>query len=133
MANEMVKVFKVYDKHLAEMEKHAKAKNNQEFMDEMNRLCGIGEVIRELGWREEHKEWIKEREEIKKQLAELPKSFVHINKSDIRGETEKAYQLYDGNNGYISRKLYKEYYKWIPKSQCKIVDGEIYAPFWTLK
>ena len=131
MTNEMVKVFKVYDKHLAEMEKHAKAKNNQEFMDEMNRLLGIGEVIRELGWREEHKEWIKEREEIKKQLAELPKSYTQIH--NIEMETEKAYKVVVGNNGKICRGLYKEYYKWIPKSQCKVIDGEIYAPFWTLK
>lgn len=46
------------------------------------------------------------------------------------GETEKAYQIYDGSNGLIGRGQ-KSYYKYIAKSICYIdEDGNIYAPNW---
>lgn len=47
------------------------------------------------------------------------------------GETEKAYQIYDGTNGCISRGNMKVYYKYIAKSICYVAeDGKIYAPAW---
>ena len=113
------------------MEKTA-ASDTDSFAIHMHRFEGVVEVIRELGCRKEFNEWLKEQAEIKKQLDELPKSFKHIDKSLIRGETEKAYKMYVGNNGKISRVLYKAFYKWIPKSVCKIIDGEVYAPFWAI-
>lgn len=45
-------------------------------------------------------------------------------------ETEKAYAVYDGENGYISRGKAKVYYKYYAKSICTEKDGKIYAPVW---
>lgn len=46
------------------------------------------------------------------------------------GETEKAYQVYDGSNGHVGR-TQKSYYKYIAKSICYIDEnGNIYAPIW---
>lgn len=48
------------------------------------------------------------------------------------GETEKAYQLYDGSNGRIGRGL-RHYYKYVAKSICWTDEnGNIYAPKWAL-
>lgn len=49
------------------------------------------------------------------------------------GETEKAYRLYDGSNGKVSRGNRKDYYKYIAKSICYVNEnGEIYAPAWAM-
>lgn len=46
------------------------------------------------------------------------------------GETEKAYQVYDGSNGHVGRSM-KHYYKYIAKSICYADEnGNIYAPIW---
>ena len=46
------------------------------------------------------------------------------------GETEKAYQIYDGSNGKVGRDQ-KSYFKYIAKSICYIdKNGNIYAPSW---
>ena len=46
------------------------------------------------------------------------------------GETEKAYIVYDGDNGYIGSKR-KTYYKYIAKSICYTDEnGNIFAPIW---
>lgn len=48
------------------------------------------------------------------------------------GETEKAYQLYDGSNGLVGRGQ-RHYYKYIAKSICWIDEnGNIYAPHWAV-
>lgn len=46
------------------------------------------------------------------------------------GETEKSYQVYDGNNGRVGRGL-KLYYKYIAKSICYVDEnGNVFAPIW---
>ena len=46
------------------------------------------------------------------------------------GETEKAYQVYDGSNNRVGRG-FKNYYKYIAKSICYVdQNGNIYAPSW---
>lgn len=134
MANEyQTKLFKLARKHLKEIEKCTLTKDKEGMQIAFHKFESLFELIEELGYLTKYNEWLKERAEVEKQLAELPKSYVYINKDDIVGETEKAYKVYDGNNGYISRALYREYHKWIPKSVCKVIDGEIYAPFWATK
>ena len=47
------------------------------------------------------------------------------------GETEKAYIVEDGCNGYITRGNRKEYYKYIAKSICYTDEnGNVFAPKW---
>ncbi len=46
------------------------------------------------------------------------------------GETEKAYQIYDGSNGHVGRTC-KHHYKYIAKSICYTDEaGNIFAPTW---
>ena len=46
------------------------------------------------------------------------------------GETEKAYQVYNGSNNRVGRG-FKHYYKYIAKSICYVDEnGNIYAPSW---
>lgn len=46
------------------------------------------------------------------------------------GETEKAYQVYDGSNNCVGRG-FKNYYKYIAKAICYVdQNGNIYAPSW---
>ena len=46
------------------------------------------------------------------------------------GETEKAYQVYDGGDGKVGRGS-KTYYKYIAKSVCFTdSNGNIFAPVW---
>ena len=48
-------------------------------------------------------------------------------------ETEKAYALYDGTNGMISKQNMKVYYKFIAKSICYVDEnGKIFAPAWAI-
>ena len=45
------------------------------------------------------------------------------------GETEKAYQVFDGSNGHVG-KTCKSYYKYYAKSICVVDNNKIYAPLW---
>ena len=46
------------------------------------------------------------------------------------GETEKAYQVYDGSNNRVGRG-FKQYYKYIAKSICYVDENDnIFAPEW---
>ncbi len=45
-------------------------------------------------------------------------------------ETEKAFAVEDGSNGYISRNKNKIYYKYYAKSICIKKNGKTYAPIW---
>lgn len=47
--------------------------------------------------------------------------------------TEKAYGIFDGTNGCVTKQNMKVYYKWVAKSICKVEDGKIYAPIWAVK
>ena len=47
-------------------------------------------------------------------------------------ETEKAYGLYDGTNGCITRGNIKVFYKWVAKSLCTVEDGKVLAPYWAV-
>ena len=46
------------------------------------------------------------------------------------GETDKAYQVYDGSNGLVGRGQ-RNYYRYVAKSICYTdADGHVYAPAW---
>lgn len=62
--------------------------------------------------------------------AEIPKGFTRIYPC---GTTEKSYIIEDGSNGAVTRFNHRQYHKYIAKSICKIINNEIYAPFWVLK
>lgn len=47
--------------------------------------------------------------------------------------TEKAYGIFDGTNGCVTKQNMKIYYKWIAKSICEVRDGKVYAPIWAVK
>lgn len=47
--------------------------------------------------------------------------------------TEKAYGIFDGTNGCVTKQNMKVYYKWVAKSICEVRDGKVYAPIWALK
>lgn len=49
------------------------------------------------------------------------------------GETEKAYIVCTGTNGYVSRGKVKYYYDYVAKSICKVEDGKVFAPIWAIK
>jgi hypothetical protein len=49
---------------------------------------------------------------------------------EVAFETEKAYAVYDGCNGKITRGNSKEYYRFYPKSLCVEENGKVYAPYY---
>lgn len=48
----------------------------------------------------------------------------------VEFETAKAYAVYDGSNGCITRGNRKDFYKFYAKSICVEKDGKVYAPVW---
>lgn len=45
-------------------------------------------------------------------------------------ETEKAYAVFAGDNGYITPEKHKDFYKFYAKSICVVENGKVYAPIW---
>lgn len=64
------------------------------------------------------------------EVEEAPKGFTRIFPC---GTTEKSYVIEDGSNGAVTRFNHRQYHKYVAKSICKVINNEIYAPFWALK
>lgn len=126
-----VKLFKLVKKHFDAMEAAVKKDNQPEFAVHMHRFEGAIEIVQALGYQKDYKEWAREQAEIRRQIEALPKSYTHIEKHMIYGETEKAYKVCVGSNFKVTST--KLYFNWVAKSQCKVIDGEVYAPYWMLK
>lgn len=66
----------------------------------------------------------------KKSSSRRSSKMVEINPDH---ETEKAYAIYAGENGMVSRGNSHIYYTYVAKSICEKRNGKIFAPIWAVK
>jgi len=65
----------------------------------------------------------------RKPSAKTTQVYYKLNKHAIDKVTDKAYGIITGCNN-LHGKNYRTFIQWIPQSQCKEIDKQIYIPAW---
>jgi len=73
--------------------------------------------------------WSKPRAKRKPSSTSKIQVYYKLNKDAIDEVTDKAYGIVTGCNN-LHGKNYRTFIQWIPQSQCKEIDKQIYVPAW---